>query len=163
MVERSLTREKALYEGHAIAAVAATSEAVAAQALKLIRVDYEVLPHVLDVAKAMQPDAPLLHDDMYTIGVEPKPAKPSNVAKRVDFVLGDVAAGFAKADIVIEREFDTQPVQQAKLIRLGLEATAQWVDDVSGLAELLKEDGKRGGKAREGASEELRELISGRG
>ncbi len=112
MTRNVMAREKALYEGHAVAAVAAISEAVAAQALKLIRVDYEVLPHVLDVAKAMQPDAPLLHEDMYTIGVEPKPAQPSNVAKRVEFVLGDVAAGFAKADIVIEREFDTQPVHQ---------------------------------------------------
>ena len=81
----------------AVAAVAATSEAVAAEALKLIQVEYEVLPHVLDVAQAMQPDAPLLHEDMYTIGMEPRPAKPSNVAKRVEFALGDVAAGFAKA------------------------------------------------------------------
>jgi CO/xanthine dehydrogenase Mo-binding subunit len=112
MTRNVLAREKALYEGHAIAAVAAVSEAVAAQALQLIEVEYEVLPHVLDVAQAMEPGAPLLHDDMYTIGVEPKPAKPSNVAKRVEFALGDVAAGFAKADVVVEREFTTQPVHQ---------------------------------------------------
>ena len=112
MTRNVMAREKALYEGHAVAAVAATSEAVAAQALKLIEVDYEVLPHVLDVVQAMQPDAPLLHEDMYTIGVEPKPAKPSNIAKRVEFSLGDVAAGFAKADVVVEREFDTKPVHQ---------------------------------------------------
>ena len=112
MTRNVLAREKALYEGHAIAAVAAVSEAVAAEALKLIEVEYEVLPHVLDVAQAMEPGAPLLHDDMYTIGVEPKPAKPSNVAKRVEFALGDIAAGFAKADVVVEREFTTQPVHQ---------------------------------------------------
>ena len=112
MTRNVLAREKALYEGHAIAAVAAVSEAVAAQALQLIEVEYEVLPHVLDVAQAMEPGAPLLHDDMYTIGVEPKPAKPSNVAKRVEFAVGDVAAGFAKADVVVEREFTTQPVHQ---------------------------------------------------
>ncbi|HXX12057.1 MAG TPA: xanthine dehydrogenase family protein molybdopterin-binding subunit, partial [Burkholderiales bacterium] len=112
MTRNVMAREKALYEGHAVAAVAAISEAVAAQALKLIEVEYEVLPHVLDVAQAMQADAPLLHENMYTIGMEPKPEKPSNVAKRVEFALGDVAAGFAKADVVIEREFTTQPVHQ---------------------------------------------------
>jgi CO/xanthine dehydrogenase Mo-binding subunit len=112
MTRNVMAREKALYEGHAVAAVAATSEAVAAEALKLIEVQYEVLPHVMDVAEAMQPDAPLLHDNMFTIGVEPRPAKPSNVAKRVEFALGDVAAGFAQADIVIEREFTTRPVHQ---------------------------------------------------
>ncbi len=112
MTRNVMAREKALYEGHAVAAVAATSEAVAAQALELIEVEYEVLPHVMDVAQAMEPDAPLLHDNMYTIGVEPKPAQPSNVAKRVEFALGDIAAGFAKADVIVEREFNTQPVHQ---------------------------------------------------
>jgi CO/xanthine dehydrogenase Mo-binding subunit len=112
MTRNVMAREKALYEGHAVAAVAATSEAIAAQALKLIDVEYEVLPHVMDVTQAMQPDAPLLHEEMYTIGVEPRPAKPSNVAKRVEFALGDVAAGFARADIIVEREFNTQPVHQ---------------------------------------------------
>ncbi len=112
MTRNVMAREKALYEGHAVAAVAAISEAVAAEALKLIEVEYEVLPHVLDVAQAMEPGAPLLHDNMYTIGVDPKPAQPSNVAKRVEFDLGDVAAGFAKADVVVEREFTTKPVHQ---------------------------------------------------
>ena len=112
MTRNILAREKALYEGHAVAAVAATTEAIAAQALKLIEVDYEVLPHVMDVAQAMEPDAPLLHENMYTIGVEPKPAKPSNIAKRVEFSLGDIAAGFAQADVIVEREFTTKPVHQ---------------------------------------------------
>jgi CO/xanthine dehydrogenase Mo-binding subunit len=112
MTRNVMAREKALYEGHAVAAVAATSEAVAREALKLIDVQYEVLPHVLDVAQAMEPDAPLLHDNMFTIGVEPRPAQSSNVAKRVEFALGDTAAGFAQADVVIEREFTTKPVHQ---------------------------------------------------
>ena len=107
-----MAREKALYEGHAVAAVAAVSDALAAQALDLIEVEYEVLPPVLEVEAAMAPDAPLLHDTMYTIGVEPKPTKPSNIAKRVEFALGDINAGFAKADVVIEREFTTQAVHQ---------------------------------------------------
>jgi CO/xanthine dehydrogenase Mo-binding subunit len=107
-----MARDKVLYEGHPVAAVAATSTAVASKALALIEVDYEVLPHVLDLEEAMRPDAPLLHEDMITMGVEPAPSKPSNVAKRVEFALGDVAAGFEQADVVVERQFTTQPVHQ---------------------------------------------------
>lgn len=107
-----MAREKVLYEGHPVAAVAAVSEAVALQALDLIRVDYEVLPHVIDVVEAMQPGAPLLHEGQYTAGVTPRPQRPSNVARRIEFTLGDVAAGFAQADVVLEREFNTKPVHQ---------------------------------------------------
>ena len=70
---------------------------------------YEVLPHVIDVVEAMRPDAPLLHDDLFTVGVEPKPDKPSNIAKRVEITLGDIEAGFSKADVIVEREFKTAP------------------------------------------------------
>src|SRR5216684_463184 len=112
VVRNVMAREKALYEGHAVAAVAATSTAIARRALKLIDVTYQVLPHVIDVVEAMRPDAPLLHDDLFTAGVEPKPDKPSNIAKRVEIVLGDVDAGFAKADVIVEREFKTAPVHQ---------------------------------------------------
>jgi CO/xanthine dehydrogenase Mo-binding subunit len=112
MVRNVLAREKVLYEGHAVAAVAATSVAIAKRALKLIDVTYEVLPHVIDVVDAMRPDAPLLHDDLYTAGVEPKPAAPSNVAKRIEIAQGDIEAGFGKADVVVEREFKTAPVHQ---------------------------------------------------
>src|SRR3989441_346382 len=66
VVRNVMAREKALYEGHAVAAVAATSVAIARRALKLIDVKYEVLPHVIDVVEAMRPDAPLLHDDLFT-------------------------------------------------------------------------------------------------
>ncbi len=112
MVRNVLAREKVLYEGHPVAAVAATTTAIAKRALKLIEVKYEVLPHVIDVVEAMQPGAPLLHDDLFTVGVEPKPEKPSNVAKRIEIVLGDIEAGFAKADVIVEREFNTAPVHQ---------------------------------------------------
>ena len=112
VVRNVMAREKALYDGHAVAAVAATSVSVAKKALKLIKVDYEVLPHVIDPSEAMKPDAPVLHDHIFTDGVEPKPEKPSNVAKRVEFGMGDVEAGFASADVVVERSFKTQPVHQ---------------------------------------------------
>jgi CO/xanthine dehydrogenase Mo-binding subunit len=107
-----MAREKALYEGHAVAAVAARSESIAREALSLIEVEYDVLPHVIDVMDAMKPDAPLLHEEMITAGVEPAPEKPSNIAKRVEFSQGDCQAGFAAADVIVEREFTTQPVHQ---------------------------------------------------
>src|SRR3954462_15092350 len=108
-----LAREKVLYEGHAVAAVAAISNSIAEEAAGLIKVDYEVLPHVIDVDEAMAPDAPLLLEDMITRGVEPPPTKPSNVSKRLEFQMGDLEAGFASADVVIEKEFKTACVHQA--------------------------------------------------
>jgi len=112
MVRNIMAREKALYDGHAVAAVAATSVAIAKKALKLIDVHYEILPHVIDVVEAMAPDAPLLHDDLYTDGIDPKPKTPSNVAKRLEFNMGDVAMGFAAADEILEKTFNTKPVHQ---------------------------------------------------
>ena len=107
-----MAREKAFYDGHAVAAVAAMDAETAQAALELIVVDYEVLPHVTDVVAAMAPDAPVLHDTLFTRGVDPKPDKPSNVAKRVEMGRGDVEAGFAEADIVIERTFRTEATHQ---------------------------------------------------
>ena len=107
-----MAREKVLYDGHAVAAVAAISAAVARKALKLIKVDYEVLPHVTDVDEAMKPSAPVLHDDMFTGGVEPKPKKPSNVAYRHEFGHGDVEKGFKEADVIVERSFKTEATHQ---------------------------------------------------
>ena len=107
-----MAREKVLYDGHPVAAVAAISESIARKALKLIKVEYEVLPHVIDVVEAVKPDAPLLHEQQYTDGVTPKPDKPSNIAKRLLFARGDLAAGFKQAELVVEREFNTKPVHQ---------------------------------------------------
>ena len=108
-----MAREKALYEGHAVAAVAAISMSIANRALTLIDVDYEVLPHVIDVEEAMAEDAPLLFEDMITRGVDPAPNRPSNVSKRVGFEIGDLDAGFAEADEVIEKHYRTAPIHQA--------------------------------------------------
>lgn len=108
-----MAREKVLYEGHAVAAVAATSASIAEEAARLIKVDYEVLPHVIDVDEAMAEEAPLLFEDMITRGVEPAPSKPSNISKRLEFAIGDVDAGFQQADLIIEKTFKTAAVHQA--------------------------------------------------
>ncbi|MGZ8197444.1 MAG: xanthine dehydrogenase family protein molybdopterin-binding subunit, partial [Burkholderiales bacterium] len=112
MTRNIMARDKVLYEGHAVAAVAATTQAIAEEALKLIEVDYEVLPHVIDVDAAMKPDAPLLFDDMITRGIDPPPAKPSNISKKIEYKLGDLDAGFAAADEIVEMSFKTAPVHQ---------------------------------------------------
>ena len=107
-----VAHDKVLYDGHAVAAVAATSASIAKRALKLVAVDYEVLPHVTDVVAAMAPDAPILHDHLRTGGMDDAPDKPTNIAARVEVTLGDVDKGFAAADLIIERAFKTQAVHQ---------------------------------------------------
>jgi CO/xanthine dehydrogenase Mo-binding subunit len=112
ILENCMARKKALYDGHAVAAVAAVDNVTARKALKLIKVNYEVLPHVTDVDEAMKETAPVLHDDIFTEGVEPKPSKPSNVAKRSEFGHGDISAGFKHADIIVEKSFKTEQTHQ---------------------------------------------------
>src|SRR5580698_3458996 len=108
-----IARGKALYEGHAVAAVAATTEAIADAAVALIDVTYEVLPFCIDIEDAIKPDAPVLHEDLFTAGIDPKPTKPSNISKRVAFTKGNVEAGFAEAEMIVEGKWTTQPVHQA--------------------------------------------------
>jgi len=107
-----MARDKVLYDGHAVAAVAATSAAIARKALKLIAVDYEILPHVTDVDAAMKPGAPILHKDMITANLDPAPKKASNIAARHEFGHGDPEVGFRQADWVIERTFKTEATHQ---------------------------------------------------
>jgi CO/xanthine dehydrogenase Mo-binding subunit len=112
ILDNSMARKKALYDGHAVAAVAAIDARTAREALKLIEVDYEVLPHVTDVDEAAQHHAPLINDKVFTEGLEEKPAKPSNITKRTQFGHGDVHAGFAQADFIVERSFKTEQTHQ---------------------------------------------------
>jgi CO/xanthine dehydrogenase Mo-binding subunit len=122
-----LAADKVLYKGHAVAAVAADSVHIAEQAAGLIQIDYEVLPAVLEVRAAMRPDAPLLHDRLFTDELGKKASKPSNIAKHFRFEKGDVAQGFAKAKVVIEREFHTATVHQGYIEPHN--ATALWNAD----------------------------------
>ena len=107
-----MARDKVLYAGHAVAAVAAISPRIAQDALALIEVEYQILPHVIDVEEAMRADAPVLHDFLRTGGVTPKPETPSNVANRLEFKIGDLEAGFAAADVIVERIYRTKPIHQ---------------------------------------------------
>jgi CO/xanthine dehydrogenase Mo-binding subunit len=112
ILDNCMARKKALYDGHAVAAVAAVDARTARQALKLIEVDYEVLPHVTDVDEAMKHSAPVLDDTIFTEGLEQKPVKPSNVTKRSQYGHGDIHEGFGQADYVVERSFKTEQTHQ---------------------------------------------------
>jgi CO/xanthine dehydrogenase Mo-binding subunit len=112
MSEKILARGKVLWEGHPVAAVAATSREIARAAVAAIEVVYEPLPHVLTVDEALADGAPLLHAEMITRGVDPAPKTPSNAASRVVHERGDLDQGFADADVVLEREYTTKPVHQ---------------------------------------------------
>jgi xanthine dehydrogenase molybdenum-binding subunit len=105
-----LARGKVLYDGHAVAAVAATSPHIAEEALRLIEVDYEVLPPAMTVEDAMAPGAPILLPALRN--KEDGPNKQTNVAAHIQFKRGDVKDGFSKADFVIERTFKTAMVHQ---------------------------------------------------
>ncbi len=108
----TLARDKVLYHGHAVAAVAAVSPHIAEEAVALIEVDYEVLPAVIDVRDAMAAGAPVLHDDLRTAEEGRKLDGPTNVAEHLRYQRGDLARGFAEADVIVEREFVTATVHQ---------------------------------------------------
>jgi len=109
-----LARDKVVYAGQPVAAVAAVSVEIAEKALDLIEVDYEELPPVLDPLEAMQPSSPLVHDILRTnIITDSQPDrddKRSNVAYHFKINKGDLEAGFNEADIVLENTYRTQKV-----------------------------------------------------
>ena len=108
--ENCMARDRALYDGHAVAAVAASTPAIAKAALKLIKVAYKPLPHVTDVDTAMRPDAPVVQAGR---SHETVPAGMSeNVTHHCEFGHGDLAAGFAAADLIVERSFTTAATHQ---------------------------------------------------
>ena len=132
-----MAADKALYVGHAVAAVAATSPHIAEEALSLIDVDYEVLPSVINVLDAMKEDAPVLHDRLETISSfdtragglrsEGDVKVSTNVANHFVVKLGDPEGGFKEADVVVEREYHTASVHQGYIEPHS--ATALWNAD----------------------------------
>ncbi len=133
MAEHVMAYQKALYKGHALAAVAAINPHVAEQAVGLIEVDYEVLPTVLTLHDALKEDAPVLHDDMTTyfklerFGRGEDTGVKGNVAGHIQHKLGDIEKGFAEADVIVEREFETQTVHQGYIEPHA--STAVWTGD----------------------------------
>jgi len=132
-----MAAEKALYKGHAVAAVAAINNEIAEQAAALIDVDYEVLPAVTDVLEAMKDDAPVLHERLAnSTNADIRPGglrddddteKATNISNHFTFELGDADKGFKAADVIIEREYRTATVHQGYIEPHT--ATAMWGED----------------------------------
>ena len=115
MANLIMGRRKVLFEGHPVAAVAATDAHIAEEAARLIKVNYEVLPAVTDPIEAMSPDAPLLHEGLVATSLSGSADTPSNIAGHMEGGKGDVEKGFAESDVVIERTYRTALVHQGYL------------------------------------------------
>ena len=131
MAEHFMARDKVLYRGHPVAAIAATSPHIAEEAAKLIHVEYEVLPAVFTIKDALKDDAPLVHDSLTTVirgpaGREVSDTK-SNVASHTQLRRGDLETGFKEAEVIVKREFSTQPVHPGYIEPFA--TTAQWNPD----------------------------------
>ena len=107
-----LARGKALYHGHAIAAIAASTVEQAREACNMIAVDYEVLEPVMSLEHALAKNAPILHEGRAAVGVPPLPEGPTNIMMRLANVRGDVDAAFKTADIIVEGVYETGMAHQ---------------------------------------------------
>jgi putative selenate reductase molybdopterin-binding subunit len=103
---------KVRYVGDRVAIVAAESPEIAREALKLIDVDYEILPAVFDAAQAMQPGAPVIHDEPDAVQIKDASR---NISNTIHAEVGSVEQGLAEADRVFERTYHVQQVQQASI------------------------------------------------
>lgn len=108
--ENCIAGDTALYDGHAVAAVAATSQLIARDAAKLVEVEYEILPHVTNVDAAMTDGAPVIRAGAADYSV-PEGLHP-NVVRFFDTGRGDLDKGFNEADLVVERSYTTEAAHQ---------------------------------------------------
>ena len=133
-----MAREKVIFEGQPVAAIAAINQYVAEEALDLIEVEYEELPWVIDVIEAMRPDAPIIHPSLRAQNLAGQDDKPSNIFWYMKYLKGDLDKGFGEADIVMENTFRTQTVHQghieprASVVDIGADGKLTvWTDNQS--------------------------------
>ena len=112
MSENCMAKDKVLYDGHALAAVAADNPHDAELAVDLIKVEYEVLPPVMNVRAAMADDAPVVHEDFHPGGFIAPTEKYLPNASRVQLGNGNPEQGFTEADLVLEREYTAETIHQ---------------------------------------------------
>lgn len=103
---------KVRHVGDRVAVVAAESPEIAREALKLIEVEYEVLPPVFDPLEAMKPGAPIIHDEPDAVGIADAE---HNIAVKIHAAVGDVEQALAESDYVFERTYRVHQVQQASI------------------------------------------------
>ena len=112
MSENCMAKDKVLYDGHALAAVAADNPHDAELAANLIKVEYEVLPPVMNVRAAMSDDAPVIHENFHPGAFIAPTEKFLPNASRLQMGNGDPERGFAEADLVLEREYTAETIHQ---------------------------------------------------
>jgi xanthine dehydrogenase molybdenum-binding subunit len=125
--ESLMASKKVLYKGHPIAAVAANSIHDAEEAVNLIKVEYEVLPAIMTAPKGLEDGAPILHEKNRSEYHGDDNDTQTNIEEYVHHVKGDVEKGFAEADVVLERTFDTATVHQGYIEPQN--TTVQWKTD----------------------------------
>ncbi len=103
---------KVRHVGDRVAVVAAETPEIAREALQLIEVDYEILPAVFDAEAAMQPGAPVIHDDPAVEGIHDRER---NIVHHIEAEVGDAEAQWTKADRIFEGEYRVHQVQQASI------------------------------------------------
>ncbi|MCD6425049.1 MAG: molybdopterin-dependent oxidoreductase, partial [Anaerolineales bacterium] len=103
--------------GEPVAGVVATSEDIAIEAVKLVEVEYEVLPAIYDPVESAQPDAPLIHPDLGSYSVVnfifPEPG--TNISEHFKIRKGDAEAAFAACEAVVEGRFRLPPIEHVPL------------------------------------------------
>jgi len=104
-----LAINKVRYVGDEVAAVAAESQKIAEEAVKMIDVKYEKLPYVTNVESALAPGGPLIHED-----------KPGNIAKKYHIERGKIDEDFKKCDYIFTEKFSTHRVQGCYMEPLGM-------------------------------------------
>ncbi len=103
---------KVRHVGDRVAVVAAETPEIAEQALKLIQVDYEVLPAVFDPEQALQEGSPVIHDEPDAVGIHDAAR---NLVHDIHVTHGDLEQGFAEADHIFEHEYRVHQVQQVHI------------------------------------------------
>ena len=114
---------KVRFVGDRVAVVAADDPELARRACDAIKVDYQVLPALLDPERAMAPGAPVIHDEPDATGIK-DPAR--NLAAELHAEVGDVAKGFAEAEHVLEQTYRVPYVQQSSI---EPHVTITWLDE----------------------------------
>lgn len=111
-----IATEKVYYEGQPILAIAADDEETLQAALNAVEIEYSVLPHVIDVQKAMDPEAPILHENLFTQGIRPRPSQASNIARRLEALHGDAGRELTCSEVLVAEEFSTPVIHSANML-----------------------------------------------
>jgi CO/xanthine dehydrogenase Mo-binding subunit len=129
--EPLLAWDEVRFAGERVAAVCAADADIATAALALIEVDYEELMPMLSAAEALAPGAPIIHPDFNSYEDVAPIAAPSNAYGHITLAAGDTTVGFADADVIVERTYETPLIHQMYfephtcLVSLDADGTAQ--------------------------------------